>query len=459
MASYEDFKPEWVWVDNDGTNVYAQGYGRGLTVIFSFSIDKALPPTSLGNRVCTKYEGIEVDDPAQTFPTIPDMRAAVWDSIRHIWPHCSVHPDLNKLDAVVGIESIDSSIEKVAWHIYSHPLFPRFMQNLADETLGHTLPGPDSLGAMDLANLIRYEQLGGRGCTTPGTDFRTALHHSDDEGDNTIRNLIRSWREEYNTLQNLPPHHNILPPPRTLVTIQWPDQSAKPNVCGALFPFYPGGSVASRIEESNEEGIRISLETYHMDIKPGNFIADERDRLILCDWEQNDAPATTIAPEADETWDVTEGLHFKPGRPLLDYTPYTGTDLDGEGEGDDEGEDDGEGEGEGEGGDDAVDDAPWHKRNVFPIWSKEHPLAVELAEVFSLGSSMWMLLRQPEDDFEEIELPNELITDWDECDDIPKEWVQMVDRCMAPDPNERPDLSEVFDFWSNELRDQNHFED
>jgi hypothetical protein len=45
-----------------------------------------------------------------------------------------------------------------------------------------------------------------------------------------------------------------------------------------------------------------------MDIKPDNFVADSSDNLILCDWEQHDTPATTLAPEADGTWDVTEAL-------------------------------------------------------------------------------------------------------------------------------------------------------
>jgi hypothetical protein len=134
MGTHDAFEPEWIWADDEGTNIYAQGYGGDRTVIFSFSAHKSTPPTSLANRVCTKYEEIETEDPADTFPTIDHFHAAIWGAIRHVWPHCVSNSELNKLDAVVGIDSIDSSIEKVEWKIYSHPLFPRFIQNLADES-------------------------------------------------------------------------------------------------------------------------------------------------------------------------------------------------------------------------------------------------------------------------------------------------------------------------------------
>lgn len=134
METHNEFVPEWVWVDDEGTNVYAQGHEQDLTVI-SFGADKNKPPTSLANRVCTKYEGVDTEDPAATFPTINDLHAAIWGAIRHIWPHCVSHDDLRtKLDAVVAVDSIDSSLEKVTWSVYSYPLFPRFVQNLADES-------------------------------------------------------------------------------------------------------------------------------------------------------------------------------------------------------------------------------------------------------------------------------------------------------------------------------------
>lgn len=43
-----------------------------------------------------------------------------------------------------------------------------------------------------------------------------------------------------------------------------------------------------------------------MDIKPGDFVADSPDNLVLCDWGRADSPATTLVLEADGTWDVSE---------------------------------------------------------------------------------------------------------------------------------------------------------
>ncbi|KAF9769892.1 hypothetical protein IL306_012618, partial [Fusarium sp. DS 682] len=83
-------------------------------------------------------------------------------------------------------------------------------------------------------------------------------------------------------------------------------------------------------------------------------------------------------------------------------------------------------------------------------WCSEQPWALELAEVFSLGRSMWMLLRQADMDFDDIEHPDDLNTDWDGSDDIPTSWKEMVDRCMSRDANERPDLFELVEFWSME---------
>lgn len=47
--------------------------------------------------------------------------------------------------------------------------------------------------------------------------------------------------------------------------------------------------------------------TYHMDIKPANFLVDDEGDLILIDWEQSGAPLYTLAPEASGEYDVTGG--------------------------------------------------------------------------------------------------------------------------------------------------------
>ncbi|KAI8281996.1 hypothetical protein K4K59_008064 [Colletotrichum sp. SAR11_240] len=265
---------------------------------------------------------------------------------------------------------------------------------------------------------------------------------------------FRTLSTSNDLLRNMPKHPNVLPAPSKLVTYG----SQGGVVCGTLQPFYVGGDVGSRIEKSNALRTRIPLatkvrwctdmaaaiahthrqaKTYHMDIKPGNFLIDQDGNLVLGDWEQTDAPTTTIAPEADGTWDVEiEGGGGPVGnglnRPRLRYTKYEGPPRRNTEE-------------------DVLGDYPWNTWNVFPSWSAEHPLALELAEVFSLGRATWMLLRQPDMDFDEIEHPSQLQTSWEGAQDIPTAWVCMVDRCMAEDPNERPDTMEVLGFWQAEM--------
>ncbi len=140
--------------------------------------------------------------------------------------------------------------------------------------------------------------------------------------------------------------------------------------------------------------------TYHMDIKPGNFLLDADSSLVLIDWEQSDAPITTAAPEIDGTWDVEE-IPVEGLTTALRYTKYTGperrnmpvTTPGGNG---------------------------WNVWNVFPVWSKQCPKALELAEVFSLGRCMWMLLRQPDmNALKDIMSTEEVVEDWESSEDIP----------------------------------------
>ncbi|KAH8593165.1 hypothetical protein B0O99DRAFT_689070 [Bisporella sp. PMI_857] len=75
---------------------------------------------------------------------------------------------------------------------------------------------------------------------------------------------------------------------------------------------------------------------------------------------------------------------------------------------------------------DALGDASWHIWNVFSSWNNAYPHALELAEAFSLGRSMWMLLRQPDMEFDDVNHPNDLETDWASSDDVPESWKGFV---------------------------------
>ncbi len=128
-----DFTSEWIWGNDAETAVFAQGYGADLTIIFSFSLDKDKPHTSLANRICSSFHALEVADAAASFPNSTSMREGLWEAVSLVWPLCLKHPEISKVDSVVDIESIDSSRERLAWKVYNHPLFPRFVQHLANE--------------------------------------------------------------------------------------------------------------------------------------------------------------------------------------------------------------------------------------------------------------------------------------------------------------------------------------
>ncbi|KLU91961.1 hypothetical protein MAPG_10909 [Magnaporthiopsis poae ATCC 64411] len=306
---------------------------------------------------------------------------------------------------------------------------------------------------VDFAALTRNEQLGGEGCATrvrfhdgpaglhvfKGMDFRTYLTHCDDEGDKTVRHTIDCRPNSEALLFKIPPHPSIRPAPSVFVTapgghagrctpsatplqlvptlrprafktwlaaapvprklihaenpdfgrgvftITRPNGDGTPVVCGSLQPFYSHGDAGGAIEESNKSGQKIPPElkakwcgdmaeavaythrvakTYHMDIKPGNFlIADGEKRLVLCDREQPTPPG-----------------------------PGAGRGLQ-----------------------------PWEDDVDAPS--------------------------TPDMDFDVVEHPNDLVTDWEGTEDIPESWKQMVDRCLSPDPNERPDVVEVVCFF------------
>ncbi|KAM0805019.1 hypothetical protein BDR22DRAFT_817516 [Usnea florida] len=106
---------------------------------------------------------------------------------------------------------------------------------------------------------------------------------------------------------------------------------------------------------------QFSAQTFHMNIKTAKILLDARKNLLLIDWEQGRANLYTLAPEADRSWDVQEAIadcrsHGGPDRANLAWCR-----------------------------------PKWH---VFPISRDSYCRALEAAEVFSFGRTMWMLLEQ-----------------------------------------------------------------
>jgi len=46
-----------------------------------------------------------------------------------------------------------------------------------------------------------------------------------------------------------------------------------------------------------------------------------------------------------------------------------------------------------------------------------------------------------------VDHPDELTTEWKQHTSVPQEWREMVDKCLSKDPDERPRLGELEDFW------------
>ncbi|KAL8992854.1 MAG: hypothetical protein Q9169_006787 [Polycauliona sp. 2 TL-2023] len=228
-------------------------------------------------------------------------------------------------------------------------------------------------------------------------------------------------------------------PPKTFVTSSKVVGDHQGFVCGALYPYMEHGTLDDQIETTTVTAARLPLvdkavwcwqmasavtqthhvaSTFHMDIKPANFLLDARRDLILIDWEQSGAALYSLAPEADGSWDVVSST------PKLVYQKYAGPYRE---------------------------NLAWGrpKWNVFPIWNTLHPGASEAAEVFSLGRTMWVLLEQvPQSDVEDLE---QIVVSWSEsAKDLPDNWKTTLARCMDPDPNQRLGLSNLVEFWEME---------
>ncbi|KAL8966584.1 MAG: hypothetical protein Q9197_005899, partial [Variospora fuerteventurae] len=118
---------------------------------------------------------------------------------------------------------------------------------------------------------------------------------------------------------------------------------------------------------------------------------------------QSGAALYTLAPEANGSWDVKEETtgSSSPGitdstEPKLVYEKYTGPYRE---------------------------NLAWGrpKWNVFPSWRDFYPRALDAAEVFSLGRTMWMLLEQVTQS--EVEEREQITVSWsDFAEDIPEDW-------------------------------------
>ena len=464
-----DVTDEWIWGNDLETIVFAQAFGHGRTLIFQFARDTNQPSQSLTTRIVNCYHGVTVKDTNTTFPNRLAMRTAIWSAVAMVWAECSEQPTIADPDVIIEVhDTISTDLHScITWSIDHSHLFNQYVDLLVPP---NQLLVKQPIATVDFKRLTRLNQLGGRGCTTlvdivsgpssqfvfKGIDFRTFLN---DYESGHVQEEVKVYYRSTELVSNMPRHPNIMGPAHSLVTICKPGHD-RPVVCGSFYPFLPNGSLASHIEENNKSGQRIPLSrkalwcyqmaaaiahthfvahTYHMDVKPGNFLLDADFHLVLIDWEQSDAPITTAAPEIDGTWDVEE-VSAGGESTVLQYTKYKGPERRNMPE-------------------TTPGDSGWNVWNVFPVWNEQCPKALELAEVFSLGRSMWMLLRQPDmNAFEDLTSTEDVVEDWESSGDIPAHWKHVVKECLKHNPNERIRLRELLAFWDGARQEMNGHE-
>ncbi|KAB8271468.1 hypothetical protein BDV30DRAFT_213524 [Aspergillus minisclerotigenes] len=174
--------------------------------------------------------------------------------------------------------------------------------------------------------------------------------------------------------------------------------------------------------------VHFVARNWHQDIKPPNVLLDSDQNVRIIDWEQCGANPFIMAPEIDGTWDAVELDQEVNGRRQIAYHRYEGPKR--------------------------VNQAVEPRWNSHPDWNQNCPRASELAEVFSLGRTMWIILEQ-------IGLERTVgVTDYSTVviqwsrwsDDIPAPWKHMVELSMAHNPNDRPLMNELLGFWEKELQ-------
>ncbi|KAL8745462.1 MAG: hypothetical protein Q9190_002399 [Brigantiaea leucoxantha] len=443
-----------IWGDDGESEVFAQVHSHDLCIIFRFSWNSKFPQ-SLPSRIVTCFHELPAKDACETFPDRASMREALYSSIRGVWDQCTRHPSVTSAD--VTIEIYEDAERQTQWRISHESLYDQYVESLLPISGLFTDKEAElqAYNTIDYSSLVHIRHPGGRGRTAvvrssetlyvfKGVDFGLFL-----ESQANFKLQKDVCYHEIRTISSLPAHPNIVAPSNTFVTVRKIDDDQQAFVCGALYPFMEHGTVEDQIQNAQATGARLPLiskaawcfqmasaiahahftaHTFHMDIKPANFVLNAHKDLILIDWEQSGAPLYTLAPEADGSWDVKEMTigsskagTAEPAEPKLVYEKYSGPHRE---------------------------NLAWGqpKWNVFPSWRDHYPRALNAAEVFSLGRTMWMLLEEVTQS--EVEELDEVIVSWSAfADDIPEDWKGVVSRCLDPDPNKRVELSELVDFW------------
>ncbi|KAF8428074.1 kinase-like domain-containing protein [Tirmania nivea] len=474
--------------------VLARDVDASLELIVRLQASSTFPSDSIENMVVACFHGLPVEDSMHTFPDRKTMRQHLYPAIDAAWAHfsmlestedgirsqCGLYPD-----SVFNLEGSWSPelkrhlpqgrlVREIVLFTHFTSRFPRLPEVIQD---GYRtdICGCATVPFIDVRVVTKLEPLGGRGTSTKitvqlndssitavmkGLSFFDYLAHSDDSGniDGRYKAELHAMNKEIKLLTSVfrQSHQSpyIMQEPIAFCTFDDVTVGTElPRICAAIYPFYEAGTLLDAVQQNNAALTRIPLyslarwcyqltsalyyahitcHTYHMDLKIDNILLDlANNSIIIIDWEQSGANPFSLAPEAAQELDVV--LNSKTG--LLEFMPFQGSDR----------------ERETKRQNNPLAAPEW---DVFPGWSRDCSLAAELAEVYSLGCTIWQLLKHHEFNDEELEWRLEENDErWVGVEGvIPESWRETVDKCIQADPNKRMRLRELMGFWEKEAR-------
>ncbi|KAL7916868.1 putative serine/threonine protein kinase, variant 1 [Trichoderma velutinum] len=458
--------------NEDETAAFAESYCGDLSVVSRFNLDTS-QPLSTSSRIVACFHGIEVDKAKKTFPNRETMRQGIYDSIAYVWPICASNPSIRLPDVIVQIrqdhhgETTCRISHETVFLDYLASLLPvAFVKDVLLRQVRIT-----ELQYISLESLQFSDKLGGRGGTTvtrfkdqedgelyvyKGLGFRLFM-----EDQAEYKSERDTFYHELEVICSLPAHPNILRAPSLLVTTGLSRSASHDNaqnnrvICGVLYPFLERQSLQEIISQNNESHSRLPLISkakwafqissamaivhssgqYHMDLKPSNMLLNNEDDVVVIDWEQCGASPFFLAPEADGLWDVEVVVNAEPGEVSKtniekERMAYLNQHI-------------------GPLGDDC---GIWPRRDVFQLWRLACRRALEAAEVYSVGRSLWVIFEQGEGVWTyDRRQPEAKAVVWTErSESMPEVWKDFVSRCMSLDPNKRPTFEQGERFWGKE---------